>query len=693
MDSARQGDETDDPIQRESQIDQILRRKRKARKARVCYPCRQRKVKCDYGTPCQRCIDREHPELCSYQQAPKTRSLDSAFTSSPAEVTRPVAAEGRPPEDKNLWSELESVKALLQDVQGKLQSKTTSQTPAPSNLAEQDTRDVYPTPSGVQAPTELLGDFVHLGRHSVPAMVMALGTRSDEVAVQDIIGKSALPLFGLDNESATYPFVDLWGLPTGSSTRVQEICKIVPSDAECFQFLRQYRDVAHILYPAVVDIDQLEADLTQFLISRSSQQLPIDNYVNASSTVYGKSLHWLSLMFACLASGCQASSLPRKERHLTSQVYVCCAYECLRCVNYLCHPTVLDIQSLLVLGNVIANNMNAGVAWSLLGLTIRLAITIGLHEATDSPDPSTEMHSRRELWWRILWQDSLLSITFDRAPSSFMFASAQSQQRQASAMTDMSYVECMKSLCSTGLHIVQERSISSDLHWEPSNMLKVQEEFADILRHAAPHLRDVTNCRSIRDQLEHWCFDLHISFFTSELFRPLLKHQKPNAEQLIQLRDICIESLAKTVHAFLGLQNVASSVKTSWAVLQKALSSALMLSILQEPLRDKRVKSLLDGFMAVMMDLNSGLGPSELPAPLSRSIAALQRLLALPANSNLSASRIIHHQLEPGQDIEELANKTKSPHSMSSSSQSGGSPYTLRDSILWGGPGHGMTPG
>jgi hypothetical protein len=222
-------------------------------------------------------------------------------------------------------------------------------------------------------------------------------------------------------------------------------------------------------------------------------------------------------------------------------------------------------------------------------------------------------------------------------------------------------------------------------------MLKLQEELTDILRHAAPHLRDVTHCRSIRDQLEHWCFDLHISFFTSELFRPLLKHQKPNADQMIKLRDSCIENLAKTVHAFLGLQNVASSVKTSWAVLQKALSSALMLSILQEPLRDKHVKSLLDRFMAVMVDLNSGLGPSELPAPLSRSIAALRRLLALPANSNVSASRIIHLPLEPGQDTEEYGHKSKSPHSMSSS-QSGASPYTLRDNILWGGPGHGMMP-
>jgi hypothetical protein len=340
-----------------SQIDQILRRKRKARKARVCYPCRQRKVKCDYGTPCQRCIDREHPELCSYQQPPKTArpslldpnliSTTSAHSADPGRLHSQSSSlsfappGGRVPDESRsqLWTKLESVEALLQDVQGKLQAQPITRPGTgggPSSvttidhepLSTRDTRAPAQAHPGIQAPTELLGDFVHLGRHSVPAMVMALGTRSsNEEGVQEIIGKSALPLFGLDNESATYPFVDLWGLPTGSATRVREICKIIPSDADCFQFLRQYRDVAHILYPAVVDIDQLETDLTQFLIGRSTQPLPIDNYVNASSTVYGKSLHWLSLMFACLASGCQASSLPRKERHLTSQVYGMLPYD------------------------------------------------------------------------------------------------------------------------------------------------------------------------------------------------------------------------------------------------------------------------------------------------------------------------------------------------------------------------------
>lgn len=83
--------------------------------------------------------------------------------------------------------------------------------------------------------------------------------------------------------------------------------------------------------------------------------------------VYGKSLSWLGLLFATLGSGIQSSELPRKERQMKSQVYVCCAYECLRIVNYYTQTTLEDLQVLLVLGKVISNNMNAGTSWSLLG--------------------------------------------------------------------------------------------------------------------------------------------------------------------------------------------------------------------------------------------------------------------------------------------------------------------------------------
>ncbi len=324
----------DDP-DRKSQVDEILRQRRKARTTRACYPCRQRKVRCPYGSPCQRCVDRQHPELCSYQPGPRIDDPEPPVRSPPGaqsflEGERPPA-----PELQQLWTKLESVQHLLQEVvkgRGNLSggasgpASSADGTPLaipPPNSEEQDPREAaHGAPPGIQARSGLVGEFVHLGRNSVPAMAIALGDGSNEDVLRNVVGKSVLPLFGLDNESATYPFVDLWGLPTGSPRRVAEICKLLPSDADCFQFLRQYRDTAHILYPGVVDLDQLEADLTQFLIARSSQPLEVSSsYIDGSSTVYGKSLHWLSLTFACLASGCQASPLSRKERALTSQVY------------------------------------------------------------------------------------------------------------------------------------------------------------------------------------------------------------------------------------------------------------------------------------------------------------------------------------------------------------------------------------
>ena len=104
---------------------------------------------------------------------------------------------------------------------------------------------------------------------------------------------------------------------------------------------------------------------------------------------FGVSVAYLGLLFAVLASGCQSSDLPAKERELTSQVYgiysflivlllfgmllhgmnllVCCSYQCLRVTNFLSQPSIEAIQTLLIIGNVLSYNMNPGVSYVLLG--------------------------------------------------------------------------------------------------------------------------------------------------------------------------------------------------------------------------------------------------------------------------------------------------------------------------------------
>lgn len=49
-------------------VDEILRRKRKAREYKACYPCRQRKVKCDQAVPCKTCIGMSLPTHSTHRR-------------------------------------------------------------------------------------------------------------------------------------------------------------------------------------------------------------------------------------------------------------------------------------------------------------------------------------------------------------------------------------------------------------------------------------------------------------------------------------------------------------------------------------------------------------------------------------------------------------------------------------------------
>jgi len=180
---------------------------------------------------------------------------------------------------------------------------------------------------GIHAKNDLTGQTIHLGGSSVPALVMALGQGNREHAtVQEILGKSILPLFGLDNETATYPFVDLWGLAHGSMAKAEQLAKTIPTDSQCLSFFAFYRDLGHVIYPGVVDPAAFEQDLTAFLMNRTTYR-ELDGIDNGplpgvtEQSLYDKDYNWIALLLAVLASGCQSSSLPRKERELTSQVY------------------------------------------------------------------------------------------------------------------------------------------------------------------------------------------------------------------------------------------------------------------------------------------------------------------------------------------------------------------------------------
>lgn len=64
-----------------------------------------------------------------------------------------------------------------------------------------------------------------------------------------------------------------------------------------------------------------------------------------------------------------------------NMIPVSCALESLRLANFLLRPSILCVQAMLLVGLVLQNDMRPQAAWAHLGMTIRMAQSLGLHKA------------------------------------------------------------------------------------------------------------------------------------------------------------------------------------------------------------------------------------------------------------------------------------------------------------------------
>lgn len=77
------------------------------------------------------------------------------------------------------------------------------------------------------------------------------------------------------------------------------------------------------------------------------------------------------------------------------------AFDLLRSTDYVARPSKEAVQTLLLLGNVLQNDMKPQAAWILGGSTIRLAQCLGLHEkANRQPLSSISDRDAKNLRYR-----------------------------------------------------------------------------------------------------------------------------------------------------------------------------------------------------------------------------------------------------------------------------------------------------
>ncbi|KAK2867749.1 hypothetical protein FQN49_003507, partial [Arthroderma sp. PD_2] len=398
----------------QSEIDAIIRTKRKVREPKACYPCHTRKVKCDRNLPCDGCVKRDHADLCSYERPSKKRHASSPPPHEAEDGPKSLEGAGnisvgdiemhgtgieieRVSIPKTEW---ESVCSKLKDMESAMSSlraemEMVDTAPAlvspepPIEPARLPREEPLSDREGIYAKNEYGNGTVHLGSRSVLAYLLG---GSPKEATQALLEGGLLPKLGLDNETATYPFIDLWSSDS-SSYDIRSVCAAIPDDSQCRRLFKCYRNIAAIIYPVLSDIERFEEKLELALRNRATFGIS-ENENDELSKPFGMSTAFVGLLFAVLAAGCQSSDMSGKERELTSQVYICCSYQFLRATNFVSQPTLEAVQTLLIIGNVLSYNMNPGVSYILLGMSLRMGMVLGLHVESQKFS-SAQQYARR----------------------------------------------------------------------------------------------------------------------------------------------------------------------------------------------------------------------------------------------------------------------------------------------------------
>ncbi|OKL56569.1 hypothetical protein UA08_08068 [Talaromyces atroroseus] len=646
---------------------------RKLRTPKACYPCYRRKVKCDRNSPCALCVKRGYAHLCTFTHPPtttKTRispqaaahrdtwnsdnnignhccdGLATNSTRTHISGDPIVTDSGNVLVDTQEWQYIQDKLAALSQSMHSLRSQLeisvspkemSPKTPPDNNtLSPILHRPDEEKAEGVRTQNALGGSPVHCGSDSVMAFLVEKSQNNQSVFSEN----SVLSQLVLDNQSATYPFLDLWSSHITSYSN-ESVCTALPDDNICRRLLRSYHDVRLTLYPVIADFGQFQKDVYTMLENRALQGLCTNNGMSGAEP-FGYSIAFVGILFAVLASGCQVSDFTKDERISMCQLYISCAYQCLRNGNFLSRPNMEAIQTLLIIGDVLSYNMNPGIAYVTFGVAQRMALTLGLHaESFIFKDPGATR--RQDLWWSMAWQDSHFGLSYDRPVETL--AACPPIPRAADSRPGMrGYFETMCSVISLILQLLREETLSENKisdHTIPAYKTELDKILAD----AAPHLRSEDYCFTLKNHVERLTLKLRSSYLISEICRRSLK-QSPSGDgkpaMAPHLCQECIDSLISTIEAYIEMHQILPHGSRSWIHLHSAISAAFLLSVDEGAQLEPTVWAMLDKLEKVFCDLTSA---DQSPDQLSHSPNSGREWspFSTALNSNLMSDHLIEH--------------------------------------------------
>ncbi|KAL6234170.1 hypothetical protein BDW75DRAFT_241369 [Aspergillus navahoensis] len=428
--------------------------------------------------------------------------------------------------------------------------------------------------TNIYGSTTLKTGSVHIGNRSALHDILdkTNGSAGPALALpkDDLLAELAL-----ENDNGGYPFLDLWSSDP-LHFNIGGVCDVLPDDNQCLKFFGYYKSIAAVLYPVLPDVDQFENDLRRLLEGRRRAGGAYKPDGDGLLKPFGMSIAFLSLCFAVFASGCQLCDLPGIQREMTSWIYISCSYQCLRMLNYVSQPTVEVIQILLIISTVLSYNMNAGASYTLLGMTERMCMVLGLHAEAPGYPPALQ-EARRRVWWAMAFQNSHFSLAYDR-PSITMISQPDIPYHRKSMPGHRSYFETLSRILGVVLETLRILMMTKQSYLQPKDIGMYVQRIRNILGEAAAHLRDRGRCTKLADSIEWAELRLHSSYYISLLCRPSLDPDASmSAEDRKNIRHDCLTNLLGTIEAFIDLHTISPYASRTWISVQRTIASAFLL--------------------------------------------------------------------------------------------------------------------
>lgn len=536
--------------------------RRRNRRTKACRLCRTRKVRCDYRQPCGTCVQRQHPQLCSYDRASVTlqeRPHFGAESPTRRSISRGSCSSHSPTLQTQQQSGVDG--AASDDLLAGILDHTAAHAAA---SCETD---------------PVTGQVTFVGRRAHANVFRTLLSYLPEQTLPPSVLIEAV--FGLTNRTISQPFVSLWN--TTARVTVGDILHSLPSAETCLRYYRSYQQVCHPFFPVIGDIGAFERYLCVMLerLVAEADESP-SSPTQLAAHLPRAELVGYALLFAVLASGCQSCLIAEgdKQLALSSRVFVACSFECLSLANQYVSPSVETIQATLILASVNCNDGNPGVTMSMLGMAAQQAQGLGMHtrcECTCSSPICECLETWQPLWRAIIVLDSKLSTTYDRVPITSV-SDSRSRIQSLMCASRLEFWDCFFSLHCLQIQWQSLGGYNTRASIEGDVVESYLEQTAQLGQIACSVKSSLYRPNSVQTTLEQLVFTVHLDFFEGTLHLQAAVAMTSSTQIRLRHFHDMVSKFCSVISAYLKLSQLSPIAKLAWEISRAFKSSAILLA-------------------------------------------------------------------------------------------------------------------